>query len=186
MHRLSTWATRAMPFVTVLCISTVVNGQSATEPPLTTTPWEICRTRGEIYAECAQNVRGLVQGWIELKRDPQTQLYSRGKTWDYHNEAADHYSSLVLMAFFVAPEHNQPGGTFHETMVNSRRLCATSNGIPAVYDLKNHRPGPAARLAHLSEWLRDGLIRITEVTGRDNIWYEEMVRLTGAMQSEGS
>ena len=146
--------------------------------------WHICQTRGKIYADCGRNVSGLIRGWIQLKRDPKTHLYSRGRTWDYHNEAADHYSSLVLMAYYVAPEHNEPGGTFHQTMVNSRKLCATSSGIPAVYNLKTHQPDRMASFGELSEWLRDGLIRIVEAAGTDNIWYEEMVRLTDAMLAE--
>lgn len=147
-------------------------------------PWKECRRRAEIHAECVRNVDGLVRGWIELKRDPETHLYSRGRTWDYHNEAADHYSSLVLMAHYVAPEHNEPGGTFHQTMVNSRKLCATPNGIPTVYRLKTREQGRMATFGELSEWLRDGLIRIVEVKGTENIWYDEMVRLTDAMLAE--
>ena len=146
--------------------------------------WDTCQARGTIYADCGRNVSGLIRGWIELKRDPKTHLYSRGRTWDYHNEAADHYSSLVLMAFYVAPEHNEPGGTFHQTMMNSRKLCATHSGVPTVYSLKTHQPGRMASFGELSEWLRDGLIRIVEVLGTDNIWYEEMVRLTDAMLAE--
>ncbi len=120
----------------------------------------------------------LVQAWIDLRQDPKTQLYSRGQTWDYHNEAADHYSSLVLMAYYVAPQHNQPGGTFHQAMVNSRQLCATPIGIPTVYNLKTYQQGDMATFNQLAEWLRDGLVRIVEVLGTDNIWYDEMVRLT--------
>jgi hypothetical protein len=146
--------------------------------------WRECQRRAEIHAECARNVDGLVRGWIELKRDPETHLYSRGRTWDYHNEAADHYSSLVLMAHYVAPEHNEPGGTFHQTMVNSRKLCATTNGIPTVYRLKTRERGRMGTFAELSEWLRDGLIRIVEVKGTGSIWYDEMVRLTDAMLAE--
>ncbi len=150
-------------------------------PSRTSTSWDTCEARATTYADCARNVHGLVRGWIERKRDPKTHLYSRGKIWDYHNEAADHYSSLVLMAYYVAPEHNRPGGTFHNTLVNSRRLCATPDNIPTLFDLRTQQPGRKATLAELSEWLRDGLIRIVEVTGTDNIWYEEMVRLTDAM-----
>ena len=155
-----------------------------TSPSPTESQWDTCQTRGKIYTDCGRNVSGLVRGWIELKWDPETHLYSRGRTWDYHNEAADHYSSLVLMAHYVTPEHNEPGGTFHQTMVSSRELCATPNGIPTVYRLKTRERGRMATFGELSEWLRDGLIRIVEAKGTDNIWYEEMVRLTDAMIAE--
>lgn len=53
--------------------------------------WEIAQHRSAIYADCARNVRRLLQGWIDLKQDPKTRLFSRAGGWDYHNEAADHY-----------------------------------------------------------------------------------------------
>ena len=167
----------------ILILSEMHAGALA-EQPRASAPWNACQSQGNIYADCGRNVSRLIQGWIELKRDPKTHLYSRGKTWDYHNEAADHYSSLVLMAFYVAPQHNEPGGTFHETMVRSRKLCATPSGIPTLYNLKSGKPSRMATYGELSEWLRDGLLRIVEVGGTDNIWYEEMIRLTDAMLAE--
>ena len=146
--------------------------------------WETARSRGLIYADCGRNVNRLLAGWIDLKRDPQTHLYSRGGVWDYHNEAADHYSSLVLMAFYTKASLIEEGGTLHQTLVNSRRLCDTPSGIPVVYDLRTHARGEPASLAALSEWLRDGLIRIVELLGTENDWYLETERLTDAMIAE--
>jgi len=146
--------------------------------------WNIARKRGAVYADCGRNTRRLLQAWIDLKRDPKTHLYTRGRTWDYHDEAADHYSSLVLVACYVAPELNEPGGTLHQTLVNSQKLCATPSGIPTTYDLKTHAQGRVAGLGHLSEWLRDGLIRIVEIKGTENDWYRELDRLTTAMIAE--
>ena len=143
--------------------------------------WSIALRRADIYSDCGLNAGRLLHGWIDLKQDPTTGLFSRGGTWDYHNEAADHYSSLVLVAFHLDPSLNQGGNPLHRTLISSRELCATSSGIPTTYDLKNHTPGDVASLASLSEWLRDGLIRICEVKGTDNDWYREMVRLVDAM-----
>ncbi len=146
--------------------------------------WETAERRSEIYTDCARNVRRLLQGWIDLKQDPKTRLFSKGGKWDYHNEAADHYSSLVLMAFYVNPQLNQNGGALHETLVNSQRLCATPSGLPTTYDLKSFTQGEPATLGALSEWLRDGLLRIVEVSDRDNDWYRELERLVDAMIAE--
>ena len=146
--------------------------------------WDAARARGVIWADCARNVERLLQGWIDRKRDPETHLYSRGKTWDYHNEAADHYSSLVLMAFYVKPELLEKGGTLHTTLANSQRLCATPSGIPTTYDLARRAPGKKASFGALAEWLRDGLVRIVEVMGTGNDWYREMLRLVDAMLAE--
>ena len=143
--------------------------------------WKSALRRAEIYADCGLSAGRLLQGWIDLKQDPRTGLFSRGGIWDYHNEAADHYSSLVLVAFHVNPDLNQAGSPLHRTLISSRELCTTSSGIPTIYDLKNHTQGDTASLAALSEWLRDGLIRICEVKGTDNDWYREMIRLVDAM-----
>lgn len=156
----------------------------AVEAPEADEAWEIARRRGVIYADCGRNVSRLLQGWIDVKQDPKTHLFSRGRTWDYHNEAADHYSSLVLMAFYVNPALIREGGALHKTLVSCRELCGTPSGIPTTYDLKTYTPGKAASLGALSEWLRDGLIRITEAMGTDNQWYRELQRLTDAMIAE--
>jgi len=146
--------------------------------------WDEARRRGAIHAECGRNARRLLQGWIDRKRDPQTSLYSRGGRWDYHNEAADHYSSLVLVAFYVAPDLIRPGATLHETLASSQRLCGTPSGIPTTYDLRAHAPGKPASRDALAEWLRDGLLRIVEVLGTENDWYRELERLTDAVLAE--
>ena len=131
----------------------------------------------------ARNARQIVNGWIALRRDPKTHLYSRGRRWDWHNEAADHYSSLVLAARHLEPELIEPGGTLHATLQNAIRLCATPSGIPATYDLRSSTQGESTIDQH-AEWLRDGLIRVVEVLGTDNDWYREMVKLTDAILAE--
>ena len=147
-------------------------------------PWTSAEDRAAVYEDCGRNAGRVLQGWIDRKRDPETHLYSKGGTWNYHNEAADHYSSLVLIAHYVSPELIAEGGTLHRTLLNCRQLCATPDGLPAVYDLKRGVKGDRAQLKDLAEWLRDGLIRIVEVLGMDNDWGRELQRLTSAMLAE--
>jgi hypothetical protein len=143
--------------------------------------WQLAQQRGIVYEDCGKNAIRVLQGWLDLKEDPQTHLYSKGKAWDYHNEAADHYSSLVLVAQYVKPEWNRPGGPLHRTLGRSIELCKTKMGIPTLYDLQRYEQGAQASLKDLSEWLRDGLVRIVEILGTENDWYREMMRLTDAM-----
>lgn len=145
--------------------------------------WDLARQRGMIYSECGRNAKKLINGWINLQRDPDTYLYRRNRNWDYHNEAADHYSSLVFVANFIDPSLNQPGGSLHQTLVNSIKLCTTENGLPGTYNLKT-KTLSKPHCGQLAEWLRDGLIRITEVMGTDNDWYREMERLVDAILVE--
>lgn len=146
-------------------------------------PWMLADRNGRIYEECARGARQILYGWIDLKRDPETHLYTRGQEWNYRNEAADHYSSLVLMAHFLEPQLNGPGGALHTTLVNSIRLCTSPSGLPACYDLAQKRPG-AVELDGVCEWLRDGLLRITEAIGTDNDWFREFMRLADAVLAE--
>ncbi len=145
-----------------------------------------CLERGESYAECGASARRLLQGWIDNNYDPETKLIFRkvGKRrlrWDYHNVAADYYSSLVHISHHVAPEYIQPGAKLHQTLPSSRQICTQPNGIPGIYYFDTGKVESEASYLELSEWLRDGLIRIVENLGADNIWYEELCRLSDDM-----
>lgn len=145
--------------------------------------WQEAERRGVIYADCGRHARQILHGWIEHKQDPETYLFSRGGRWDYANEAADHYSSLVLMARFVEPELIEPGGKLHRTLVSSIRLCTGPSGLPGPYDLRTGTRGEP-NVGAVAEWLRDGLLRITEVLGTENDWHREMRRLCDALVEE--
>jgi hypothetical protein len=151
--------------------------------PDATAAWEQAASNGRVYAECARGARRILHGWIDLRRDPATQLYTRGGEWNYQNEAADHYSSLVLMAYHLEPSLNEGDGTLRATLLNSIRLCATASGVPASYNLRTMAQG-GVDVGAVCEWLRDGLLRITDLIGTDNDWFREFVRLTDAVLAE--
>lgn len=145
-----------------------------------------CLERGRSYAECGLSARRLLEGWIDNNYDAKTKLVfrevpGRRLRWDYQDVAADYYSSLVHVANFVAPELNQPGAKLHETLLASKRLCTLPSGIPGVYYRDTGKVEGEATYLALSEWLRDGLIRIVENLGADNVWYDELCRLSDAM-----
>lgn len=172
--RLATW------MILSFQVSNILASTPESEKPL----WEIARRRSVVYEDCGRNAQRLLMGWIENKQDPQTHLFSKRKVWNYHNEAADHYASMVMIAHYVKPELNESGGRLHQTMVSCHNLCMTENGLLTLYDLGTMSRGPEASLDRLSEWLRDGLMRVAENMGTDNIWYEEFERLTDAMLAE--
>lgn len=140
--------------------------------------------RGKVYSDCATNARRLLQGWMDRRQCLETALFSRGGEWDYHNQGADYYSSLVLIAHYVHPLLNEVGGRLHNTMVSYRERCLKPNGIPTRYNLKEFRRTRPATFGELAEFLKDALIRIVEVKGDGNIWYDELVALTNAMLAE--
>ncbi|MBN2577656.1 MAG: hypothetical protein JXB10_01525 [Pirellulales bacterium] len=166
-----------------LLLATALGG-SAPAAPSGESVWQTAQERCETYADCGNSAFRLLHGWIERKQDPQTHLFSRGSVWNYQNEAADHYSSLVLIAHYLEPVLNEGDGKLRATLLDSIRLCATKSGIPCTYDLRTMTPGKVD-VGAVCEWLRDGLLRITEVIGTDNDWFREFVRLTDAVLAEG-
>ena len=175
--------------VVVLATSAVAAADTPVRPAEKIIPDPLldqCLERGESYAECGLSARRLLQGWMKNNYDPETKLVfrkvrGRRLRWDYHDVAADYYSSLVHVANHVAPETIQPGAKLHETLLASQRICATANGIPGVYYHDTGKVEGEATYLALSEWLRDGLIRIVENLGAENIWYDELCRLSDAM-----
>ena len=99
------------------------------------TYWDLARVRGKIYQESGIGASRLLKGWYAFQRDPDTGLYSRGRVWNYENEAADHYGSLVPIAYFVDTAALEENGTLLNTLRTARKLCSTPSGIPAPYDL---------------------------------------------------
>lgn len=159
--------------------SAALTGQASADP------WQAAAQQAQLYADCGRHARALLDGWLRLKRDPRTQLYSKGGEWNYANEAADHYASLVLIAHHLDPALNEGDGTLRRTLLNSIRLCETTSGLPCSYDLRTFAPGKVD-LGGVCEWLRDGLLRITDLMGADNDWYRELVRLTDALLAEAA
>jgi hypothetical protein len=90
------------------------------------------------------------------------------------------------MAYFVDTPAIEKGGTLHQTLMQSIELCRTPSGIPAPYDLRRkiQLTVPLGREAFgVSEWCKDGLIRIVEVLGTENDWYRELERVTRAIMT---
>ena len=170
-----------------LCVCVIVIGLSLTGSRAAAdekSVYEESLRKGEIYADCAVHARRLLQGWLDHKVCPKTSLVSRCGQWNYYNQAADYYSSLVVVAHYVNPAMNKPGGRLHDTMLSYRNLCLDPNGLPRNYDLKTFTPDRLATFGELAEFLKDGLIRITEITGKESIWFKELVRLTDTLLAE--
>ncbi|MCK4982173.1 MAG: hypothetical protein KAS17_04565 [Victivallaceae bacterium] len=161
----------------------ILNGQNLNEEV-----WKEAKKRASIYADCAENVSMILNGWLKYKCDSKSYLFSEcySTKWNYHNAAADNYSSLVFHAYFINPELNKPGGGLYKTLDSSIRLCGNEDGkLPYVYDVKTKNKTKRASTEEIAEWLRDGLIRVCEIMGTDNIWYREMIKLADTIIKMG-
>ena len=112
---------------------------------------------------------------VALKRiDKDTGLYIADGRWNYRDTAADCYPFLVWAAYAV--DEKALNGPVRAVLHAERKLCNHLDRIPAPFDLKK-KTRTAPRYDDLiyqaSEYVKDGLIAIVEVTGRDE-WFERM------------
>jgi len=130
-------------------------------------------------AEIAGYSLSKVHRWLHeraLKQiDPETKLYKADGRWNYRDTAADCYPFLVWAAHVVDEE--ALNGPVRDVLHAEIELCNHIDRIPAPWDfgkkkkVENH---PWDQVVYeASEYVKDGLIAIVEVTGRDE-WFARM------------
>jgi hypothetical protein len=119
-----------------------------------------------------------VQRWLHevaLKRiDPETGLYIADGKWNYRDTAADCYPFLTWAAYIL--DREALNGPVRGVLHAERRLCNHLDRIPVPYDYKNKKRIVVdydEMIFQASEYVKDGLIAIVEVTGKDE-WFERM------------
>ncbi|MBP34480.1 MAG: hypothetical protein CMP31_02325 [Roseibacillus sp.] len=106
--------------------------------------------------------------------DAKTGLYIADGRWNYRDTAADCYPFFTWAAWAV--DREVLNGPVRAVLHAEQRLCNHLDRIPVPYDL---RKGQRAALDYeemvfqASEYVKDGLIAIVEVTGKDE-WFERM------------
>jgi hypothetical protein len=134
-------------------------------------------------AEASSKIAGYslskVKRWLHevaiKKIDPDTGLYIGDGRWNYRDTAADCYPFLCWAAF--ATDIDLLNGSIRDVLDAERKLCNHLDRIPARYDLKNNRKDDSVSYDTLifgaSEYVKDGLIAIVEVTGKAD-WFQRM------------
>jgi len=120
-----------------------------------------------------------VQRWLHERAlkdiDPETGLYRVRGRWNYWDTAADCYPFLVWAAW--ATDQAALEGPVRKVLHAEQRLCNHLDRIPTRWDFK--RGAKDESLSHdrliygASEYVKDGLIAIVEVTGKDE-WFDRM------------
>lgn len=120
-----------------------------------------------------------VHRWLHEKAlpliDPETGLYPADTRWNYRDTAADCYPFLCWAAFVVDKEALD--GPVRDILHAEQKLCNHLDRIPVPYDWKNKKkivPNYDEMIFQASEYVKDGLIAIVEVTGKDE-WFERML-----------
>ena len=107
--------------------------------------------------------------------DPETGLYKARGKWDYRDTAADCYPFFIWAAHVV--DRDVFNGPCRDVLHREITLCNTVGAIPAPWDFD--KGAPVKDLAwdemvfQASEYVKDGLIAIVEVTGYDE-WFDRM------------
>ncbi|MFH1718783.1 MAG: hypothetical protein ABIF19_15620 [Planctomycetota bacterium] len=130
-------------------------------------------------AEIAGYSLSKVHRWLHeqaLKQiDPATKLYIADGKWNYRDTAADCYPFLVWAAYVVDKEVLD--GPVRDVLHAEIKLCNHFDRIPVPYDFANNRKIETLSWDEIvfqaSEYVKDGLIAIVEVTGRDE-WFDRM------------
>ena len=111
-------------------------------------------------------------------QDPQTKLLKMRGVWNYSNTAADCYPFLCWAAYMTDIEALD--GPLLDVLHAETRLCNHLDRIPAPYDFEKGAKVEDASMDTLmfgaSEYVKDGLIAIVEITGKSE-WFDRMVAI---------
>ncbi|MHC4681237.1 MAG: hypothetical protein ACYTEK_21355, partial [Planctomycetota bacterium] len=130
-------------------------------------------------AEIAGYSLSKVHRWLHERAlrqiDPATKLYKADGKWNYRDTAADCYPFLVWAAYVVDKEALD--GPVRDVLHAEMKLCNHFDRIPVPYDFATNRkvetPDWDEVVFQASEYVKDGLIAIVEVTGKDE-WFDRM------------
>lgn len=130
-------------------------------------------------AAIAGHTLGKVHRWLHEvalpKIDPETGLYKADGKWNYRDTAADCYPFLLWAAHVV--DEDVLNGPVRSILHQEQALCNTIGRIPAPYDFDTGAVVTDIEWEELvfqaSEYVKDGLIAMVEVTGPDE-WFDRM------------
>jgi len=116
--------------------------------------------------------------------DPKTHLYlaqrpggrygSMADEWNYRDTAADCYPFAVWAAYFV--DRQVLEGPMRQILEAEQRLCNRLDRLPVTYDVARGEQVPMpldAVVFGASEYAKDGLTPIVELTGKD-AWFDRL------------
>ena len=135
--------------------------------------------QAEISSKIAGYSLSKVKRWLHevaIKRiDPETGLYIGDGRWNYRDTAADCYPFLCWAAHVT--DIDLLYGPIRNVLAAESKLCNHLDRIPARFDLNKGKKDDSVSYDTLifgaSEYVKDGLIAIVEVTGKA-AWFDRM------------
>ncbi|MCL4694333.1 MAG: hypothetical protein KJ060_17720 [Candidatus Hydrogenedentes bacterium] len=121
-----------------------------------------------------------VQRWLHEEcmavHDKDSALFRpTGAEWNYRDTAADCYPFYVWAAWFTDMALLET--VMLDTLEAEQRLCNQLDRLPVNYDMDQKTKVEIdfdAMIFGASEYAKDGLVPIVEITGRDYPWFERM------------
>lgn len=121
-----------------------------------------------------------VQRWLREKcmavHDEQSGLFRpTGRIWTYRDTAADCYPFYVWAAFYT--DEKLLNTVMIDTLEAEQRLCNHVDRLPVPYDMDAKQKVPGSHDAIIfgaSEYAKDGLTPIVEITGPESPWFARM------------
>ncbi len=136
--------------------------------------------RAERSAQYAGIALSKVQRWLHEcclpMRDARSGLFRpTGAEWNYRDTAADCYPFYVWAAFFT--DLQVLDTVMVDALQAEQRLCNHLDRIPVSYNMDTGSKVEMdfdAMVFGASEYAKDGLVPIVEITGRDRPWFQRM------------
>ncbi|MEA3365707.1 MAG: hypothetical protein U9Q79_08720, partial [Candidatus Hydrogenedentes bacterium] len=136
--------------------------------------------RAERSARYAGIALGKVQRWLHEAclpvRDEASGLFRpTGPEWNYRDTAADCYPFYVWAAYYTDKAILET--VMLETLDAEQRLCNHVDGLPVRYDMDKGEKIVTdfdTMIFGASEYAKDGLVPIVEITGKDYPWLARM------------
>ncbi|KPK41527.1 MAG: hypothetical protein AMJ65_09300 [Phycisphaerae bacterium SG8_4] len=136
--------------------------------------------RAERSARYAGIALSKVQRWLHEEclavRDERSGLFRpTGRQWNYRDTAADCYPFYVWAAFYTDKEILDT--IMLETLEAEQRLCNHLDRLPVRYDMDTQRRIVTdfdTMIFGASEYAKDGLVPIVEITGKKYPWFDRM------------
>ncbi|MHC4743789.1 MAG: hypothetical protein ACYS8Z_17880 [Planctomycetota bacterium] len=121
-----------------------------------------------------------VQRWLHEEcltvRDERSGLFRpTGKEWNYRDTAADCYPFYIWAAYYTDKEVLDT--VMIDALEAEQRLCNHLDRLPVRYDMDARKKVVTpfdTMIFGASEYAKDGLVPIVEITGKEYPWFERM------------
>jgi hypothetical protein len=164
-------------------------GLRADEPRPASAQFTHAAVNGRLVREGYRRCQRYVDGWLTF-RDQQgpvaTQLIpnslagDKSRLWSPKDAAADNYAFMVLTTSFTNPDQYQ--GVMRGILAAERKHASLPDGMPTPYRLDTDEQVAKADLVfEASEYVKDGLLPITEWLGTGTPWFDRMIEIETVM-----